>query len=131
MTITQVRKEPDPYDPCLLSQGARAGDMLYVSGQAGYDDDGRIVEGGRVAQGMQAFPNFDRTLRAESSSLRKVAKVTSFVTDRSHCEKVVDLRHRFSTKPDPADSIVEIKALYTPEVMIEIEAVAVIDERGN
>jgi enamine deaminase RidA (YjgF/YER057c/UK114 family) len=41
MLIERVRTEPDPYEPFLLSQAIRAGDLLFVSGQAGYDDSGR------------------------------------------------------------------------------------------
>ena len=46
MLIERVRTEPDPYEPFLLSQAIRAGDLLFVSGQAGYDDSGRPVPGG-------------------------------------------------------------------------------------
>lgn len=49
----------------------------------------------------------------------------------SHFSKVVDLRRKFFTPPYPADSIVEVKALYSPEVMIEIEAIAVADGKGR
>jgi enamine deaminase RidA (YjgF/YER057c/UK114 family) len=100
------------------------GDVLYVSGQAGYDDDGKIVAGGFRAQGEQAFANLRRALEAGGSSLSQVAKVTIFVTDMGHFNEVVELRRKYFSEPYPADTIVEIKALYTPEAMIEIEAIA-------
>ncbi len=61
--IEGIRTEPDPYEPYLLSQAIRAGDLLFVSGQAGYDNDGQIVPGGFDAQAGQAFANLDRALR--------------------------------------------------------------------
>lgn len=131
MKLTGIHTDPDPYEAVLISQGIRVGDMLYISGQAGYDNDGHIVEGGFLAQGKQAFANLDRALRAGGSSLANVAKVTIFVTDMSHFDEVVELRRTFFSSPYPADSIVEIKSLYTPEAMIEIEATAVIDAKND
>lgn len=122
--LQRIATSPDPYEPFLLSQGIRVGDLLFISGQAGYDADGRIVQGGFEAQGEQAFANLRRALEAGGSSLADVAKVTIFLTDMGDFSKVVDLRRKFFTPPYPADSIVEVKGLYSPEVMIEIEAIA-------
>lgn len=122
--LKRVHTTPDVYEPFLLSQGIRLGDVLYISGQAGYGDDGKIVEGGFQVQGEQAFSNLRRALEAGGSSLRNVAKVTIFVTDMSNFQEVVELRRKYFSEPYPADTIVEIGALYTPEAMIEIEAVA-------
>ncbi len=122
--LERVVTDPDPYGPYLLSQGMRLGNLVFISGQAGYGDDGRIVEGGFRAQGERAFRNLDRALRAGGSDLGSVVKVTIFVTDMGEFGEVVALRRAFFTPPYPADSIVEVRALYTPEAMIEIEAVA-------
>ena len=115
---------PDPYKPYLLSQAVKAGPYLFVSGQAGYDDDGKIVAGGFLEQGNQAFRNLSRALKAGGSSLDNVVKVTIFVTDIAQFPHVVELRRKHFSEPYPADSIVQISALYTPDAMIEIEAVA-------
>jgi reactive intermediate/imine deaminase len=128
MNIEGITTQPDPYAPYLLSQAIKTGPFAFVSGQAGYNDEGQIVEGGFVAQGEQAFKNLDRALKAAGSSLDRVVKVTIFVTDMNQFNHVVDLRRKFFTAPYPADSIVEIKALYTPEAMIEIEAIALVIE---
>ena len=79
--LERVVTEPDNYAPFLLSQGIRYGNLLFISGQAGAADDGRIVEGGFRAQGEQAFANLRRALEAGGSSLKDVVKVTIFVTD--------------------------------------------------
>lgn len=124
--LEQVVTEPDNYAPFLLSQGIRSGNLLFISGQAGADDGGRIVEGGFRAQGEQAFANLRRALEAGGSSLGDVIKVTIFVTDMGHFADVVELRRRFFTAPYPADTIAEVKALYDPAAMIEIEAIAAV-----
>ncbi|EIM76597.1 endoribonuclease L-PSP family protein [Nitratireductor aquibiodomus RA22] len=125
MQLKQIVTEPDPYAPYLLSQGIQAGNLVFVSGQAGYGDDGKIVKGDFLAQGRRAFKNLERALKSGGLRLSDIAKVTIFVTDMQKFDDVVTLRREFFSAPYPADSIVEIKALYTPQAMIEIEAIAV------
>lgn len=124
--LQRVHTQPDHYAPFLLSQGIRFENLLFISGQAGAGDDGKIVGGGFLAQGEQAFSNLRRALEAGGSSLKDVIKVTIFVTDMGHFEDVVALRRRFFSEPYPADTIAEIKALYDPAAMIEIEAIAAV-----
>lgn len=129
--LERVITQPDHYEPFLLSQGIRFGNLVFISGQAGAGADGSIVEGGFRAQGEQAFANLRRALEAGGSSLQEVIKVTIFVTDIGHFQDVVDLRRKFFTPPYPADTIAEIKALYDPTAMIEIEAIAAAREPGG
>ena len=129
--LERIITQPDPYEPYLLSQGIRFGDLLFISGQAGAGDDGHIVDGGFIAQGEQAFANLQRALEAGGSSLRDVIKVTIFVTDMGHFQDVVALRRQFFSAPYPADTIAEIKALYDPRAMIEIEAIAAVRQQGG
>ena len=69
-----------------------------------------------------------RALEAGGSGLKDIVKVTIFVTDMDHFPDVVELRRKYFSTPYPADTIAEIKALYDPEAMIEIEAIAAIDD---
>ena len=124
MQLKQVQTVPDPYAPYLLSQAIQVGQLVFVSGQAGVADDGRIADA-FDAQADQAFRNLERALKAAGSSLRQVAKVTIFLTSMEHFPKIVALRRKWFSAPYPADTIVEVSALYSPEAMIEIEAIAV------
>jgi reactive intermediate/imine deaminase len=124
--LERVVTHPDNYEPYLLSQGIKFGNLLFISGQAGAGDDGKIIGGGFRAQGEQAFANLRRALEAGGSSLKDVIKVTIFVTDMGHFSEVVELRRKFFSAPYPADTIAEIKALYDPAAMIEIEAIAAV-----
>jgi len=128
----RIVTQPDNYAPFLLSQGIKFGNLLFISGQAGAADDGKIVDGGFRAQGEQAFANLRRALEAGGSRLEDVVKVTIFVTDMGHFDDVVALRRKYFTAPYPADTIAEIKALYDPAAMIEIEAIAAVrDNEGR
>jgi len=127
VNIQQIATDPDPYAPYLLSQGIRIGDLLLVSGQVGIDGSGELVSlDDFEVQADQAFRTLSTVLEAGGSSLDRVAKVTIFLTDMAaNFPKVVELRRRWFTPPYPADTIVEVRSLYRPEVMLEIEAIAV------
>ena len=129
MKLQRIVTSPDPYEPFRLAQGYRVGDLLFISGQAAIDGEGRIVGPGDFdKQAEQTFENLDRALRAGGSSLRNVVKVTIFLTDMSHFSKIVDLRGKHFSPPYPADTIVEVSSLYSKDAMIEIEAVAIGDD---
>ncbi|ALD93143.1 YjgF family translation initiation inhibitor [Cupriavidus gilardii CR3] len=126
MLLEQVRTNPDPYAPFLLSQGIRVGNLVFISGQAAIGDDGNIVGRGDFdKQAEQAFRNLQRALEAAGSSLDRVAKVTIFLKSMDNFGKIVELRRKWFSAPYPADTIVEISSLYSPDALIEIEAIAV------
>ncbi len=132
MRIQQVTVTPDPYEPFRLAQAHRVGDLLFVSGQAAIDNDGAIVGVGDFdTQANRAFENLQRVLRAGGSSLANVVKVTIYLTDMSHFEDIVELRRKWFSPPYPADTIVEVRSLYSPDAMIEIEAIAVVNEAAD
>ncbi|WP_136161203.1 RidA family protein [Sphingomonas flavalba] len=122
----RIKTSPDPFEPFCLSQGFRIGDLIVLSGQAAMTDEGGIVGIGDFdAQAEQVFRNIERLLATAGASLADVVKVTIFLTDMQYFPKVVDLRRKWFTAPYPADSIVEVRALALPELMIEIEATAI------
>lgn len=132
MKIERIRIDPDPYERFRLAQGYRVGDLLFISGQAAIDQSGQMVGVGDFeAQAKQAFENLDRVLRAGGSSLRNVVKVTIFLTDMTNFDRIVTLRGQWFTAPYPADTIVEVRSLYSPDAMIEIEAIAVADSAAE
>ena len=128
MKVQRIVTQPDPYEPFRLAQGYRAGDLLFISGQAAIGDDGDLVGRGDFdAQAAQAFRNLDRALRAGGSSLSNVIKVTIYLTNMAHFNRIVELRGKHFTPPYPADTIVEVRSLYSPDALIEIEAIAIAD----
>jgi reactive intermediate/imine deaminase len=130
--IERIRTEPDPYEPFRLAQGYRVGELLFVSGQAAIDEHGQTVGVGDFdAQAEQTFRNLERVLEAGGSSLANVVKVTIFLRDMTNFPKIVELRGRWFTPPYPADTIVEVSSLALPELLIEIEAIAVADAAAD
>lgn len=128
MQVTKISIDPDPYVPFRLAQGYRVGELLFISGQAAIDGNGQLVGVGDFdVQAEQVFANLDRVLRAGGSSLANVIKVTIFLRDMANLGKIVELRGRYFTAPYPADTIVEVSSLYSPDALLEIEAIAVSD----
>lgn len=130
MFLEQVITKPDPYAPFLLSQAIKANGFVFVSGQAAIGDDGEIVGVDDFdRQAEQAFRNLDRALTAAGSGLSKVVKVTIFLRSMENFGKIVELRRQWFSAPYPADSIIEVSSLYSPKAMIEIEAIALAEDR--
>lgn len=123
----RITTDPDWLERFRIALGYRVGDLLYLSGQASIDEQGRVVGAGDFgAQAEQVFRNLEKVLRAGGSDLEHVVKVTIYLTDMSHFPEVVRLRERYFTPPYPADTIVEVRALALPELLLEIEAVALV-----
>jgi reactive intermediate/imine deaminase len=132
LRIERITTDPDPYEAFRLALGYRVGDMLYISGQAAISPEGEVVGAGDFdRQAEQVFANLERVLKAGGSSLENVVKVTIFLTDMGNFGKIVELRGKYFTPPYPADTIVEVTSLALPELMIEIEAIAVADEAAH
>lgn len=124
----QVKTNPDPYEAFNIAQAYKAGDFIFVSGQAALDLEGNIVGLGDFdAQAVQAFENLRAVLMAAGSGMDKLIKVNIYVTDMANFESVVAIRQRYFSPPWPADTLVEVSALALPELMIEIEGVALAD----
>lgn len=121
-----IQLDPDPLAPYRISPGFKANGVLYLSGHAAINESGELVGIGDFdAQAKATFESLQRTLEAGGSDLSNVIKVTIYLTDMSHFDKIVTLRQKWFSAPYPADTIVEVNALALPELMIEIEAIAV------
>ncbi len=115
-----------PWDSAYrYSQAIRIGDLVFVSGQASIGEDGGVVGvGDFLAQAHHTFANLRAVLEAAESALDRVAKLTIFLTDMANFPHVVDLRGQYFSEPYPADTTVQVQALALPDLMLEIEAVA-------
>ncbi|MFD4478243.1 RidA family protein [Streptomyces sp. NPDC058471] len=123
--VEKIATTPDWYAPYRISQAVRAGGFVYVSGQAGFEEDGTTVEGGFLAQGRQAFRNVGRVLEAAGLTFADVIKVGIFVRDMAtNLPHVVTLRGEFLAEPYPADTLVEVVSLAQPDWQVEVEVIA-------
>lgn len=101
---------------------------VYIAGQVAYDSAGRIVGAGDFrAQVEQVFANLTRALASVGATFADVVKTTTFVTDLSQLAAIREIRSRYlhPTRP-PASTLVQVAGLVRPELLIEIEAVAVL-----
>lgn len=127
MDAQQIKTQPDPFEPFLISQAYRVGDLVITSGQAAIDLNGALVGVGDFdAQAEQVLANLAAVLEAAGSSMEQIIKVTIYLTDMSNFPKIVALREKHFTAPYPADTIVEVRSLALPELEIEIEATALV-----
>jgi enamine deaminase RidA (YjgF/YER057c/UK114 family) len=104
------------------------GRLVAVSGQVALDEKGQVVgEGDAAAQARQVFENLRRCLTAGGATFADVAKFTFYVTDVAVLPEVRAARDaHIDTARPPASTAVQVAALYRPELMLEVEALAVI-----
>lgn len=119
--------KPTGYTHVVEVTGGRT---VYISGQVSVDRTGVVIgKGDLKAQTRQVFENLKSALAASGATLDDVVKITIFMTDLSQVQKVREVRDGYFTKEPPASSAVEVMRLVRPELMIEIEAVAVVEPR--
>lgn len=121
-----ITLSPDPLAPYAISPGWKVGGLLFLSGQAAIDETGAIVGVGDFdAQIAATFAAIDRVLAAGGSDRSRIVKVTIYLTDMANFPAIVEARRRYFTPPWPADTIVEVRSLALPELMVEIDVIAV------
>ena len=103
---------------------------VYISGQIAYDKEGKVVGAGDMkAQAEQVFKNLQTALGAAGAKFSDVVKMNSYITDMSKAQAVRDVRARYFADAVPASTFVEVKGLVRPELMLEIEMIAVVPAR--
>jgi enamine deaminase RidA (YjgF/YER057c/UK114 family) len=111
------------------SHVTRVGSTLYISGQLGLDPAGRLVgPGDAEAQAEQCYRNIKTIVEHFGGSLGDVVKITQYITDLAYRPPVARPRDRYLGTPGPASTLVVVKGLAAPEYLVEIEAVAILEE---
>jgi len=129
MSLEYIKpKELDVERAAGLSYGyaVRSGNLLFISGQVARDHHGQMVGiGDPEAQAVQVFENLKAVLAAAGGTLQDVIVTRTYVTDRAHLPKIIEVRKRYLTGPNfPTSAAVIGSGLTSPEYLIEMEAVA-------
>ncbi len=109
------------------SRAVKVGEMVFVTGTTATDENGNLVgEGDTYAQAKQALSNIERVLHRAGASMKDVVRTRIFVTDISRWQDVGRAHAEFFREIRPATTMVEVSKLIVPEMLVEIEADAVI-----
>jgi len=105
----------------------RVGPLVFISGCTARDEGGRTVGGGDVqAQARQVHENLKKCLAAAGATFADICKVTVFLRNMADREKVNIVRKEYFGTSRPASTLVEISRLSSEDLLVEIEAVAVL-----
>jgi enamine deaminase RidA (YjgF/YER057c/UK114 family) len=118
--------EPPSYSHLAIARGSR---VVFVAGQVGYDAHGNLVSDDVVEQAEQAYRNVATALAGAGASVADVAKLTTFVVGHRPelIEPIMGARAPVFGEHKPASTYLGVEALARPGLLVEVEAIAVLD----
>jgi 2-iminobutanoate/2-iminopropanoate deaminase len=124
---------PTVYNPIRYAQGIKTtgGTIVWISGQVSQDKNGKMVHKGDFAgQARQALSNLKAMVEAAGGTINDIIKVNTYLTDLRYREELARVRAEFFPEGRlPASTLIGVAGLADPDMLVEIEAIAVLPER--
>ncbi|MFE3451005.1 Rid family hydrolase [Nonomuraea sp. NPDC059194] len=119
-----VNSDSVPATNGFYSHAVRVGDMLYVSGQAAFDERGEVIgEGDMTAQAEAVFQNIGKILADQGAGFEDIAFIRTYLTDMDERSAYGEVRRKYITGTPPASTTVEVSKLFMPGLMLEIDLI--------
>ncbi len=110
------------------SRAVKVGKIVHISGTTATDAQGNVVGiGDAAAQTVQTLKNIQRALEAVGARLEDVVRTRIYVTDIQRWEEIGKAHGAFFKEIRPTTAMIEVKALVNPDMLVEIEAEAILD----